>query len=197
LSASRKARRQAENRDGVRGASPVRGFDHGLVVACEQHGAVESSDARQHVELRENPLLDDLWRRIAGEQHEQSAQTVRVLRDRHEPRPEREQATGRLPVEPGKALRYRRTKRIRIAVVEERWPIVLGQRLEGESSIGRTHRNPRAPPIPTPATASGRRFEACHIVLIADDVAVALHSTCGRRETSRPPPERPGPVTGP
>jgi hypothetical protein len=99
---------------------PIRGFDHGLVVAGEEHGAVEPADARQHVELREDPLLDDLRRRIAGEQHEQSAQAVRVLRDRHQPGPEREQAAGRLSVEPGKALRHRRAKRIRIAVVQER-----------------------------------------------------------------------------
>jgi hypothetical protein len=46
---------------------PIRGFDHGLVVAGEEHGAVEPADARQHVELREDPLLDDLRRRIAGE----------------------------------------------------------------------------------------------------------------------------------
>ena len=73
-------RRQPEDRDGIVGPLPVRDLDDGLVIAGQQHGAVEPADARQHVELGEHPLLEHLGRRIVGQQHDQAAQPRRVLR---------------------------------------------------------------------------------------------------------------------
>ena len=108
---------------GYLGARPVGGIDHGLVVAGQEHRAVVPSHAREHVELGEDTLLEHLRRRVAGEEHEEPAQPRRVLRGRHAPRAEREPASGRLPIEPAQALRHRRAKRIRVAVIEEGGPV--------------------------------------------------------------------------